>query len=51
MIRGELVDLRPIAVADIAHSESTANDPDYNGEYGSFAFEAAGSVRRRCRAT
>lgn len=47
MIRGELVDLRPMVVADIEHGERTANDPDYNGEYGSFAFAGAGSVRRR----
>jgi len=47
VIRGELVDLRPLAAADIERSERTANDPDYNGPFGTFGFEAAGSTRRR----
>ena len=47
MIRGELVDLRPLRLADLERSEQVANDPDYNGPYGTFAFEAAGNVRRR----
>jgi RimJ/RimL family protein N-acetyltransferase len=47
VIRGQLVDLRPLAAADIEHIEHTANDPDYNGPFGTFAFEGAGSARRR----
>jgi RimJ/RimL family protein N-acetyltransferase len=47
VIRGELVDLRPMTAADIERSERSANDPEHNGEFGSFGFEGAGSVRRR----
>ena len=47
MIRGDLVDLRPLTAADIERSERTANDPDYNGPFGTFVFEAAGDTRRR----
>jgi RimJ/RimL family protein N-acetyltransferase len=47
VIRGEVVDLRPLAAADIERFERTANDPDYNGPFGTYAFEAAGSTRRR----
>jgi RimJ/RimL family protein N-acetyltransferase len=47
VIRGELVDLRPMTAADIEYSERTANDPDYNGEFGSFGFHGAGATRRR----
>jgi RimJ/RimL family protein N-acetyltransferase len=47
MIRGELVDLRPLRAADVERSERLANDPEYNGPFGTFAFEPAGSVRRR----
>jgi RimJ/RimL family protein N-acetyltransferase len=47
VIRGELVDLRPLTAADIERSERTANDPDYNGPFGTFALEAAGDTRRR----
>jgi RimJ/RimL family protein N-acetyltransferase len=50
VIRGELVDLRPMTAADVERCERTANDPDYNGEFGSYAFEGAGSVRRRFEA-
>ena len=31
MIRGELVDLRPLTSADIERTERIVNDPDYNG--------------------
>jgi RimJ/RimL family protein N-acetyltransferase len=47
MIRGELVDLRPLRLADVERSEHFANDPEYNGPFGTFGFEPAGSVRRR----
>ena len=47
MIRGELVDLRPLTAADVERSERVANDPDYNGPFGTFALEAAGDLRRR----
>jgi RimJ/RimL family protein N-acetyltransferase len=47
VIRGELVDLRPLAAADIERSERTANDPDYNGPFGTYALEGAGATRRR----
>lgn len=47
MIRGELVSLRPLAAADLERAESVANDPEYNGPFGTFGLEAAGDVRRR----
>jgi RimJ/RimL family protein N-acetyltransferase len=47
VIRGELVSLRPLAAADLGRSERVANDPEYNGPFGTFALEAAGDVRRR----
>ena len=47
MIRGELVDLRPLTADDIERSERLANDPDYNGPFGTWALTAAGDVRRR----
>ncbi len=47
MIRGDLVDLRPLTAADVERAESVANDPDYNGPFGSFALAGAGEVRRR----
>jgi RimJ/RimL family protein N-acetyltransferase len=50
VIRGDHVDLRPMLAEDIERSERTANDPDYNGEFGIFGFEGAGSVRRRFEA-
>jgi RimJ/RimL family protein N-acetyltransferase len=50
VIRGELVDLRPLTAADVARSERLANDPDYNGPFGTWALEAAGDVRRRFEA-
>jgi len=50
VIAGALVDLRPLMAADIERSERTANDPDYNGPFGTFALEPAGSTRRRFEA-
>jgi len=47
MIRGELVDLRPFWPADVERAERLANEPDYNGAVGTFAFEGVGSLRRR----
>jgi RimJ/RimL family protein N-acetyltransferase len=47
VIRGELVDLRPLTAVDVERAESVANDPDYNGPFGSFALAGAGEVRRR----
>ena len=47
VIRGELVDLRPLTAADIERTERVANDPDYNGPFGTWALEAAGDARRR----
>jgi RimJ/RimL family protein N-acetyltransferase len=47
VIRGELVSLRPLAAADLERAESVANDPEYNGAFGTFALEASGDVRRR----
>jgi RimJ/RimL family protein N-acetyltransferase len=47
VIRGELIDLRPLTAADVERSEQYANDPDYNGPFGTFALAAAGEVRRR----
>lgn len=47
MTHGVLVDLRPLQVRDVEHYERVANDPDYQGQYGMFALEAAGDTRRR----
>ena len=47
MIRGALVDPRPLTAADIGRSERIANDPDYNGPFGTWALEPAGAARRR----
>ena len=47
MIRGELVSLRPLTAADLERAERVANDPDYNGPFGTYALAADGDVRRR----
>jgi RimJ/RimL family protein N-acetyltransferase len=47
VIRGELVDLRPLTAADIERAERVANDPDYNGPFGAWGLVAAGDARRR----
>ena len=47
MIRGELVSLRPLTAADLERAERVANDPEYNGPFGTFALAADGDVRRR----
>ncbi len=47
MIRGTLVDLRPLTAADVERTERVANDPDYNGPFGTWALVAAGDARRR----
>jgi RimJ/RimL family protein N-acetyltransferase len=47
VIRGELVDLRPVTADDFARMEEVANDPDHNGPFGTFALEPAGALRRR----
>jgi RimJ/RimL family protein N-acetyltransferase len=47
VILGELVGLRPLTAADIERSERLANDPAYNGPFGTWALVAAGDVRRR----
>lgn len=45
MLRGERVDLRPIAEGDLAQLEAWEADPNYNGEYNSFGLRPAGSLR------
>ncbi|MDX6561837.1 MAG: hypothetical protein QOD65_1651 [Gaiellales bacterium] len=47
MIRGELIELRPLTAADVDRTERIANDADYNGPFGTWALVAAGDVRRR----
>jgi RimJ/RimL family protein N-acetyltransferase len=47
VIRGELVSLRPLTAADLERAERVANDPEYNGPFGTFALAGAGEVRRR----
>jgi RimJ/RimL family protein N-acetyltransferase len=47
VIRGELVSLRPLTAADLERAERVANDPEYNGPFGTFALAADGDVRRR----
>ena len=46
MLRGTLIDLRPVAEADLALLEDWAADPDHNGEYNTFGLRPAGETRR-----
>jgi RimJ/RimL family protein N-acetyltransferase len=47
MIRGTLVDLRPLSAGDVERAERLANDPDHLGPFGTYALEGAGETRRR----
>jgi RimJ/RimL family protein N-acetyltransferase len=47
VIRGALVDLRPLEAGDVERYERLANDPDQTGPFGMFALAGAGEVRRR----
>jgi aminoglycoside 6'-N-acetyltransferase len=49
MLRGSLIDLRPIAESDLALLEAWEADPDYDGEYNSFTLRHPG-LRRRAHA-
>jgi RimJ/RimL family protein N-acetyltransferase len=46
MLRGTLIDLRPVAEADLATLEAWAADPDHDGEYNTFGLRPAGQTRR-----
>ena len=46
MIRGERIDLRPVTEADLDQLEAWAGDPDYHGEFNTFALNRPGDVRR-----
>lgn len=45
MIRGSLIDLRPVVEADLHQLEMWANDGDYRGEYNRFTLNPPGRVR------
>ena len=46
MLRGTLIDLRPIAESDLALLETWEADPEYDGEYNTFGLHRAGQLRR-----
>lgn len=46
MIRGTLLDLRPVAEADLALLEAWDADPDYHGEYNTFGLYRSDHLRR-----
>ena len=46
MIRGELVDLRPIAASDLDRLEDWMAEPEYAGEFNTFGLHPAGVFRR-----
>lgn len=45
MLRGERVDLRPVAEGDLAQLEAWDADPDFNGVYNTFGLHASTHVR------
>jgi RimJ/RimL family protein N-acetyltransferase len=47
VIRGVLVDLRPLEAGDVERYERLENDLDQLGPFGAFALVGAGEVRRR----
>lgn len=46
MLRGTLIDLRPVTEADLALLETWDADPDYLGAYNTFGLRPAGQTRR-----
>lgn len=46
MLRGTLIDLRPVTEADLALLEAWDADPEYDGEYNTFGLRPAGQTRR-----
>lgn len=46
MIRGTQIDLRPLREEDLALLESWAADPDYGGEFNTFALHRPGNIAR-----
>lgn len=46
MIRGQLVDLRPVTEVDLDQLEAWSSDPDFGGEFNTFALRRPGEVRR-----
>lgn len=46
MIRGELVDLRPITASDLDSLEAWMAEPEYAGEFNTFGLRPAGAFRR-----
>ena len=46
MLRGTLIDLRPIAESDLALLETWAADPDYDGEFNTFGLNRPDQTRR-----
>jgi RimJ/RimL family protein N-acetyltransferase len=46
MIRGEAIDLRPVAEGDLDQLEAWAADPGYDGPFNTFALPRPGAIRR-----
>ncbi len=46
MIRGQLLDLRPLLEGDLAQLETWAGDPEYGGVFNTFALRLPGAIRR-----
>ena len=46
MLRGELIDLRPITTDDLDTLEAWSADPDHDGEFNTFALPRPGAVGR-----
>ncbi len=46
MLRGTLIDLRPVTEDDLALLEAWAADPEYDGDYNNFGLQPSGWVRR-----
>ena len=46
MIRGTVIDLRPIRESDLDQLEAWANDEDFRSEYNCFGLNSTGRVRR-----
>ena len=46
MLRGTLINLRPVIETDLVLLETWDADPDYSGEYNTFGLRPAGQTRR-----
>ncbi len=46
MLRGELIDLRPLAAGDLDTLEAWERDPDHSGEFNTFGLRRPGDLAR-----